>query len=84
MIVPVEKEVRIALARFAQARIEYDVCPTGRTSRALEDAMYTLCVMTGVRTAEQALVAADTLLQQYSTRRGERNRPDWSDRVGDR
>jgi hypothetical protein len=39
-----------------------------------------LCVMTGVRTAEQALVAADTLLQQYSTRRGESNRPDWSDR----
>ncbi|MFJ9098026.1 DUF5133 domain-containing protein [Streptomyces sp. NPDC102405] len=42
--------MRIALAQFAQARIEYDVCPTGRTGRALEDAMYTLCVMTGVRT----------------------------------
>jgi hypothetical protein len=80
VIVPVEKEVRIALARFAQARIEYDVCPTGRTSRALEDAKYTLCVMTGVRTAEQALVAADTLLEQYSTRRRGSDRPDWPDR----
>jgi hypothetical protein len=79
MIVPLEKEVRLALARFAQARIEFDVHPTGRTSRALDDATYTLCVMTGVRTAEQALAAADSLLQQYSTGRSTRMRPNSCD-----
>jgi hypothetical protein len=68
VIIPAEKDLRAALARFAQARIEHDVRPTGRTSRDLEDATYTLCVMTGARTAEQALLAADELLEQYSTR----------------
>ncbi|MFJ4206451.1 DUF5133 domain-containing protein [Streptomyces sviceus] len=66
MIIPAEKDLRAALARFAHARIEHDVRPTGRTSRNLEDATYTLCVMTGARTAEQALLAADALLEQYS------------------
>ncbi|MEV5476779.1 DUF5133 domain-containing protein [Streptomyces sp. NPDC052207] len=69
MILPVEKELRAVLARFAHARIEHDVRPTGRTSRDLEDATYTLCVMTGTRTAEQALLAADTLLRQLSADR---------------
>ncbi|MEV5319242.1 DUF5133 domain-containing protein [Streptomyces sp. NPDC052687] len=69
MIIPAEKELRAVLARFAQARIEHDVRPTGRTSRALEDATYTLCVMTGARTAEQALAAADALLEQYGAGR---------------
>ncbi|MGW8063978.1 DUF5133 domain-containing protein [Streptomyces ziwulingensis] len=68
MILPAEKELRAALARFAQARIAHDVCPTGHTSRVLEDTTYTLCVMTGARTAEQALHTADTLLEQYAAR----------------
>ncbi|MFF7048173.1 DUF5133 domain-containing protein [Streptomyces griseorubiginosus] len=66
MIIPAEKDLRAVLARFAQSRIEHDVRPTGRTSRDLEDATYTLCVMTGAHTVEQALLAADALLQQYS------------------
>ncbi|MFJ8194175.1 DUF5133 domain-containing protein [Streptomyces sp. NPDC096094] len=70
MILPAEQELRAALARFAQARIEHDVRPTGRTSRTLEDATYTLCVMTGARTAEQALLTADTLLERYADRTG--------------
>ncbi|MFK0116419.1 DUF5133 domain-containing protein [Streptomyces sp. NPDC090994] len=70
MIVPAEKELRAVLARFAQARIDHDVHPTGRTSKALEDATYTLCVMTGARTAEQALRTADALLEQYAGRTG--------------
>ena len=70
MILPAEKELRAVLARFAQARIEHDVRPTGYTSRALEDATYTLCVMTGARTAEQALFTADTLLAKYADRTG--------------
>ncbi|MFJ4467784.1 DUF5133 domain-containing protein [Streptomyces sp. NPDC089424] len=65
MILPAEKELRAALARLARARIRHDVLPTGPTSRALEDASYTLCVMTGVRTVEQAVLAADALLRQY-------------------
>ncbi|MFF6916560.1 DUF5133 domain-containing protein [Streptomyces sp. NPDC012466] len=69
MILPAEKQLRAVLARFAQARIEHDVRPTGRTSRALEDSTYTLCVMTGSRTAEQALLAADALLEQYAVGR---------------
>ncbi|MFD3839601.1 DUF5133 domain-containing protein [Streptomyces sp. NPDC058642] len=69
MIIPAEKELRAVLARFAQARIEHDVRPTGRTSRDLEDSTYTLCVMTGARTAEQALIAADALLEHYGASR---------------
>ncbi|MER5516805.1 DUF5133 domain-containing protein [Streptomyces sp. NPDC002763] len=65
MILPAEKELRAALARFADARIEHDVRPTGRSSRLLEDATYTLCVMTGATDVEQALHAADSLLQGY-------------------
>ncbi|MEU0039722.1 MULTISPECIES: DUF5133 domain-containing protein [unclassified Streptomyces] len=69
MILPAERELRAVLARFAQTRIDHDVCPTGRTSQALDDVTYTLCVMTGARTAEQALRAADALLERYSTDR---------------
>ncbi|CAL9677512.1 hypothetical protein SUDANB1_08189 [Streptomyces sp. enrichment culture] len=69
MIVPTETQLRAALAQFASARIEHDVRPTGRTSRALDDATYTLCVMTGSRTADQALLAADALLEQYGAAR---------------
>ncbi|MFF5438130.1 DUF5133 domain-containing protein [Streptomyces achromogenes] len=68
MILPVQKELREALARFAQARIEHDVHPTGSTSRSLEDATHTLCVMTGARTIEQALRTADTLLEKHAGR----------------
>ncbi|WP_329131045.1 DUF5133 domain-containing protein [Streptomyces sp. NBC_00670] len=70
MILPAEKELRTVLARFAQARIEHDVRPTGHTSRTLEDTAYTLCVMTGARTVEQALRTADTLLEHYAAHAG--------------
>ncbi|WP_328876959.1 DUF5133 domain-containing protein [Streptomyces sp. NBC_00299] len=69
MILPTENELRAVLARFAQARIDHDALPTGRTSRALEDVTYTLCVMTGARTADRALLAADALLQRYGADR---------------
>ncbi len=68
MILPAEKELRAVLARFAQVRIEHDMRPTGHTSMALEDVTYTLCVMTGARTVEQALLTADALLEQYADR----------------
>ncbi|WP_437014971.1 DUF5133 domain-containing protein [Streptomyces sp. enrichment culture] len=69
MILPTQKELRAVLARFAQARIDHDVLPTARTARALEDVTYTLCVMTGARTADQALFEADVQLQRYGTDR---------------
>ncbi|MCZ4602341.1 DUF5133 domain-containing protein [Streptomyces sp. Lzd4kr] len=65
MILWAEKALNVALARFAEARIEHDVRPTGRTVRALADATYTLCAITGYRTAGQALIAADALMQRY-------------------
>ncbi|MEV7323921.1 DUF5133 domain-containing protein [Streptomyces sp. NPDC093970] len=76
MILPAEKELRAALARFADARIEHDVCPDGRTSRRLEDATYTLCVMTGATGTEEALRTADGLLQDYLAGRGDVTRQD--------
>ncbi|WP_077798263.1 DUF5133 domain-containing protein [Streptomyces sp. JHA26] len=64
MLLPAEKELRAVLARFAQARFRHDLEPTGRSSRELEDTSYTLCVMTGTQSVDQALIAADALLEQ--------------------
>ncbi|MFF3645000.1 DUF5133 domain-containing protein [Streptomyces sp. NPDC002564] len=62
MVVPAENTLRLVLARFAQARFDHDIRPTGTTSRALEDVTYTLCVMTGRPDIDQALEEADFLL----------------------
>ncbi|MEW2250935.1 DUF5133 domain-containing protein [Streptomyces sp. NPDC006975] len=64
MLLPAEKELRAVLARFAEARFRHDLQPTGRSSRELEDTVYTLCVMTGTRTVDEALIAADALLER--------------------
>ncbi|MFE7895900.1 DUF5133 domain-containing protein [Streptomyces sp. NPDC057412] len=69
MILPSEKELRAALARFAEVRFAHDVHPTAPSGRALEDATYTLCVMVGARTVAEALVAADALLQRFGADR---------------
>ncbi|MFD9007083.1 DUF5133 domain-containing protein [Streptomyces sp. NPDC059582] len=69
MLLPAEKELRAVLGRFAEARFRHDVQPTGRSSRELEDTSYTLCVMTGTRSVDQALDAVDTLLEQLRANR---------------
>ncbi|MGV9887993.1 DUF5133 domain-containing protein [Streptomyces sp. NPDC003395] len=69
MLLPAEKELRAVLARFAEARFRHDLQPTGRSSRELEDTVYTLCVMTGTRTVDEALVAADALLERLRAAR---------------
>ncbi|MEU3027857.1 DUF5133 domain-containing protein [Streptomyces incarnatus] len=69
MLLPAEKEVRALLARFAEARFRHDLQPSGRSSRELEDTSYTLCVMTGTRTVQEALAAADALLEQFRENR---------------
>jgi hypothetical protein len=64
VLLPAEKELRAVLARFADARFRHDLQPTGRSSRELEDASYRLCVMTGTRSVDEALTAADVLLER--------------------
>ncbi|MFF4248594.1 DUF5133 domain-containing protein [Streptomyces sp. NPDC001822] len=62
MLTPSPQDLRVALARYADARIEDARHPTEATARAVEDATYTLCVMTGTRDIPQALHIADTML----------------------
>ncbi|MEU8591618.1 DUF5133 domain-containing protein [Streptomyces sp. NPDC048664] len=69
MLLPTEKELRSVLARFADVRIRHDLQPTGQTSRELEDITYTLCVMTGTQTTDQALAAADAQLERVQASR---------------
>ncbi|GGW12765.1 DUF5133 domain-containing protein [Streptomyces capoamus] len=70
MLLPAEKELRAVLARFADARFRHDVHPTGYSSRELEDVSRRLCVLTGTTSVDQALVAADALLDRLRTARG--------------
>ncbi|WP_327121374.1 DUF5133 domain-containing protein [Streptomyces sp. NBC_01341] len=62
MLTPSPQDLRVALARYADARIEDARRPTDASARAVEDATYTLCVMTGTRDIPQALHIADTML----------------------
>ncbi|MEU1125110.1 DUF5133 domain-containing protein [Streptomyces sp. NPDC005899] len=62
MLTPSPQDLRVALARYADARIEDARRSTDATVRAVEDATYTLCVMTGTREISQALHTADTML----------------------
>ncbi|MDQ0792207.1 DUF5133 domain-containing protein [Streptomyces sp. B1I3] len=62
MLTPGPQDLRVALARYADARIEDARHSTDATVRAVENATYTLCVMTGTREISQALHVADTML----------------------
>ncbi|MEU7426375.1 DUF5133 domain-containing protein [Streptomyces sp. NPDC040750] len=64
MLLPVEKELRSVLARFADARFRHDLHPSGQSSRELQDTSDSLCALTGTRSVEQALAAADALLDR--------------------
>ncbi|MFJ8923073.1 hypothetical protein B046DRAFT_00453 [Streptomyces sp. LamerLS-316] len=67
MLTPSPQDLRVALARYADARIEDARRSTAATSRAVEDAAYTLCVMTGTQAVPQALHVADTMLGMRTT-----------------
>ncbi|MFF9687934.1 DUF5133 domain-containing protein [Streptomyces sp. NPDC014623] len=67
MLTPSPQDLRVALARYADARIEDARCSTDATARAVEDAAYTLCVMTGTQAVPQALHVADTMLGMRAT-----------------
>jgi hypothetical protein len=62
VLTPSPQDLRVALARYADARIEDARRSTEATARAAEDAAYTLCVMTGTQTVPHALHVADTML----------------------
>lgn len=55
------------MARYADARIEDARRSTAATTRAVEDAAYTLCVMTGTQAVPQALHVADSMLGMRAT-----------------
>ncbi|MFD6281925.1 DUF5133 domain-containing protein [Streptomyces sp. NPDC060209] len=67
MLTPSPQDLRVALARYADARIEDARRSTDVTARIVEDAAYTLCVMTGTQAVPQALHAADTMLGVRAT-----------------
>jgi hypothetical protein len=62
VLTPRPQDLRVALARYADARIEDARRSTDATARAVRDAGYTLCVMTGTQAVPQALHAADAML----------------------
>ncbi|MER6033929.1 MULTISPECIES: DUF5133 domain-containing protein [unclassified Streptomyces] len=74
MLLPAEKELRAVLARFADARFRHDLQPTGHSSRELEETSTTLCALTGTRSVEEALAAADALLDRLRADRGRHKR----------
>ncbi|AEN08399.1 MULTISPECIES: DUF5133 domain-containing protein [unclassified Streptomyces] len=67
MLTPGPQDLRVALARYADARIEDDRRPTAATARAVEDATRTLCVLTGTLDVPQAIAIADSVLARHST-----------------
>jgi hypothetical protein len=69
VLLPTEKELRAVLARFAEARFRHDLHPTSHSTRELADTSYTLCVMTGTRSVDEALTTADALLDRLRTDR---------------
>ncbi|MFD7919415.1 DUF5133 domain-containing protein [Streptomyces sp. NPDC059740] len=75
MLLPAEKRLRTALARFAEVRFAHDLHPTEQTAHALAEASHDLCVMTGTPTVDRALAVADDLLRTYCADRQESTRP---------
>ncbi|MFJ8750263.1 DUF5133 domain-containing protein [Streptomyces sp. NPDC102441] len=76
MLTPSPQDLRVALARYADARIEDSRRSTVATARASEDAAYTLCVMTGTQAVPHALHIADTMLGMRTSVSPALRRPD--------
>ncbi|MGW7412137.1 DUF5133 domain-containing protein [Streptomyces sp. NPDC054863] len=62
MLTPNSHVLRTLLARHASARMAFEELPSQATRLALADVTYTLCVTTSTTDIEQALAAADFLL----------------------
>ncbi|MFF5569125.1 DUF5133 domain-containing protein [Streptomyces sp. NPDC012623] len=63
MLEPDPKVLRTLLARYAEARFAHERGGNARTARDLDDVTYTLCVTTATSTIEEAVVAADAVLE---------------------
>ncbi|MCT7356023.1 DUF5133 domain-containing protein [Streptomyces sp. 15-116A] len=64
MLVPDPKVVRQLLTRYATLRIAQAERQSLVASRELEDVSYTLCVMMGTSSIEDAIARADVLLAE--------------------
>ncbi|MFD0318899.1 DUF5133 domain-containing protein [Streptomyces flavalbus] len=64
MIVPDPKAVRRQLTRYAALRIAQSEHAVPARARELEDVSYTLCVMMGTTSVQDAIARADALLAE--------------------
>ncbi|MFE2416846.1 DUF5133 domain-containing protein [Streptomyces hokutonensis] len=62
MLVPDPKAVRKLLTRYAVLRIAQAERQRPQAAAELNDVSYTLCVMTGTKEIQEAIVKADALL----------------------
>ena len=63
VLMPDPKYVRTLLSRYADFQTRLMVQPNPELRRQLDEVSYTLCVSTGTRTIQEALVAADLVLE---------------------
>ncbi|MFJ6698054.1 DUF5133 domain-containing protein [Streptomyces sp. NPDC091272] len=64
MITPSPRTLRPLLARHADALARFEAHPGEESARVVEDLRYTLCVITGTSRIEDALAAAERILQR--------------------
>ncbi|MFD3973435.1 DUF5133 domain-containing protein [Streptomyces cyaneofuscatus] len=65
---PRPETVRSLLARYNELQLEHSQDSVAELSRSLEDVSYTLCITTGTRTIQDALMAAEAILRVPSPR----------------
>ncbi|MFD8116740.1 DUF5133 domain-containing protein [Streptomyces microflavus] len=67
MLLPRPDTVRALLARYYELQLQHSQEPPYELQRSLEDVTYTLCVTTGTRTVQDALLAAEAVLRTAPT-----------------
>ncbi|MFI7382587.1 DUF5133 domain-containing protein [Streptomyces sp. NPDC049813] len=75
MITPHPQMLRALLSRYAEARVQLVEKDTVAHRRLLEDVAYTLCVTTGTREINDALAAAEQILNAGPVPTGSRPTP---------
>ncbi|WP_433397457.1 DUF5133 domain-containing protein [Streptomyces sp. CA-146814] len=82
MLLPRPDTIRTLLARYYELQLEHSQDSHYELQRSLEDVTYTLCVSTGTRTVQDALLAAEAILRTSTTDQqpvlqipGQRNTP---------
>ncbi|WP_432151833.1 DUF5133 domain-containing protein [Streptomyces sp. bgisy029] len=67
MLLPRPDTIRTLLARYYELQLEHSQDSHYELQRSLEDVTYTLCVSTGTRTVQDALLAAEAILRTSPT-----------------